>query len=122
MTNWLIVESRLLLADVSDRGTPTMQWLNLPESWGAFLLIAIIGLLFFAVFWLYRREGSTCPPPIKIVLACLRAAVMLMLVAMLLRPSMFYQQVNEIKPNIDLVRDSSLSFARGDQYLSLIHI
>ena len=99
-----------------------MQWLNLPESWGAFLLIGIIGLIVFAVFWLYRREGNTCPQPVKIVLACLRLAVLLMLVAMLLRPSMFYQQVNEIKPNIDMVRDSSLSFARGDNYRDLDHV
>ena len=122
MMDWLIAEYRLPLADGSGRGTPTMQWLNLPESWGAFLLIAIIGLIIFAVFWLYRREGSTCPQPIKIVLACLRLAVLLMLVAMLLRPAMFYQQVNEIKPNIDLVRDSSLSFARGDQYRDSEHV
>ena len=93
-----------------------MQWANLPESWGVFVLIAIVGLIVFGVFWLYRREQSTCPMPIKLVLASLRLAVLLMLVAMLLRPSIFYQQVNEIKPNIDLVRDASLSFARGDQY------
>ena len=108
--------------DPARGGTPQLQWLNLPESWGAFLLIAIIGLIIFAVFWLYRRENNTCPQPVKVVLACLRLAVLLMLVAMLLRPSMFYQQVNEIKPNIDLVRDSSLSFARGDKYRDKEHV
>ena len=39
-----------------------LQWLNLPESWGVFLLIAIVGLIVFAVFWLYRREGTNLPP------------------------------------------------------------
>ena len=97
-------------------GTPQMQWANLPESWGVFVLIAIIGFIVFAVFWLYRREQKTCPMPVKLLLAGLRLTVLLMLVAMLLRPSMFYQQVNEIKPNIDLVRDASMSFARGDKY------
>ena len=97
-------------------GTPQMQWANLPESWGVFVLIAIIGLIAFAVFWLYKREVDTCPMPIKLLLGGIRLTVLMLLVLMLLKPSMFYQQVNEIKPNIDLVRDASLSFARGDRY------
>lgn len=126
MQTWLMAENTILnwLAgdDPARGGSPRMQWLNLPESWGAFLLIAMVGLIIFAVFWLYRRESNTCPEGIKVVLACLRLAVLLMLVAMLLRPSMFYQQVNEIKPTIDLVRDSSLSFARGDRYRDQDHV
>ena len=116
MLNWLAGD------DPARSGSPKMQWLNLPESWGAFLLIAIVGLIVFAVFWLYRRENNTCPQSVKVVLASLRLAVLLMLVAMLLRPAMFYQQVNEIKPNIDLVRDASLSFARGDEYRDQEHV
>ena len=97
-------------------GTPTMQWANLPESWGVFVLLAIVGLICFCVFWLYRREQHTCPMPIKWLLASLRLVVLLLLVGMLLKPSMFYQQINEIKPNIDLLRDASMSFGRGDRY------
>ena len=44
-------------------GTPQMQWANLPESWGVFVLIAIVAAIVFAVFWLYRRELETCPMP-----------------------------------------------------------
>ncbi len=108
--NWLMGD------DPGRAGTPQMQWANLPESWGVFLLIAIVGLIAFGVFWLYRRELDICPMPVKLTLAGLRLTVLLLLVAMLLQPSMFYQQVNEIKPNIDLVRDASMSFARGDRY------
>ena len=109
--------SSLFAGDETGRaGTPQMQWANLPESWGVFVLIAIIALVVFAVIWLYRKEQTVCPMPVKLLLAGLRTTVMLMLVLMLLKPSMFYQQINEIKPNIDLVRDSSLSFARGDKY------
>ena len=108
--NWLAGE------ETGRAGTPQMQWANMPESWGVFVLVAIIAAFVFCVFWLYKRELSTCPMPVKWLLASLRLAVLLLLVAMLLKPSMFYQQVNEIKPNINLVRDSSLSFARGDKY------
>lgn len=103
-------------------GTPQMQWSNLPESWGVFVLIAVVAAIVFAVFWLYRRELNTCPMPVKILLGCIRLSVLLLLVAMLLRPSMFYQQVNELKPSVDLVRDASLSFARGDRYQDDDHV
>ncbi len=97
-------------------GTPKLQWLNLPESWGVFVLIAIVAALVAGVFWLYRNELSTCPQPIKKVMAVLRLAVLLLLLAMYLKPSIFYQQVNEIKPTIAVLRDRSLSFARADKY------
>ena len=52
------------------------------------------------------------------MLGGLRLAVLLLLIAMFLKPSVFYQQVNEIKPTIAMLRDSSLSFDRGDRYRS----
>ena len=97
-------------------GVARMQWANLPESWGVFVLIAILAAIIFGVFWLYRREMDSCPMHIKLLLGAIRLTVLLMLVAMLLKPSIFYQQVNEIKPNVNLIRDASLSFARGDKY------
>ncbi len=48
----------------------------------------------------------------------MRLAVLLLLIAMFLKPSVYYQQVNEIKPTIAMLRDSSLSFDRGDRYRS----
>ena len=93
-----------------------MEWTNLPESWGVFVLLAVIFALVFGVFWMYRREIDTCPMPVKLLMAGLRLGTLLFLLALLLRPSIFYQQVTEIKPTIDLLLDSSLSFARGDQY------
>ena len=113
-------------SDPDASGTPKIQWAYLPESWGVFVLIAIIAAVIFGVFWMYRREINTCPMPIKFLMAGLRLAVLLLLIAMFLKPSVYYQQVNEIKPTIAWLRDSSLSFDRGDNYrskdLSLIHI
>lgn len=116
----LIADNKLLewlLGEDPDRaGTPQLQWANMPESWGVFVLIAVVLGLAFGVFWMYRREINTCPMPIKLVMAGLRLAVLLLLVALFLKPSIFFQQVNEIKPTIAMLRDSSLSFDRGDQY------
>lgn len=116
----LIAENTVLkwmLGDDPNRaGTPRLQWANLPESWGVFVLIAFLAAIVFGVFWLYRREINTCPMPVKLLMAGLRLAVLLSLVALFLKPSVFYQQVNEVKPTISLLRDSSLSFARTDKY------
>ncbi len=108
--NWLVGER-------PDRtGTPALQWANLPESWGVFVLIAIVGLLCYGVFWLYRREIKTCPMPIKMMMAGIRLFVLLLLVMLFLKPSLYFQKVDEVRPPIELLRDSSLSLARGDLY------
>ena len=118
----LIAESRLLEwlvgADPDRAGTPRLQWSNMPESWGVFVLVAILAAVVFGVFWMYRREINTCPMPVKLAMAGLRLSVLLLLIMMFLKPSVFYQQVNEIKPTIAMLRDSSLSLDRGDSYRS----
>jgi hypothetical protein len=118
----IIAKNRLLewvLGDDPTRaGTPQIQWTNLPESWGVFVLIGIVGAIAFGVFWLYRREINTCPLPLKMLLGVIRLTVLLLLIAMFLKPSVYYQQVSEIKPTIAMLRDSSMSLDRGDQYRS----
>ncbi len=97
-------------------GEPVLAWANLPESWLAIVLVAAIVATAFVVMWLYLREIDTCPPHIKIILGCLRFTVMLMLILLLLKPIVFFQQIDETKPVITLLRDASNSFARGDEY------
>lgn len=92
------------------------QWAGLPESWGVFIWIAAVVAIAFAVFGLYRRESGTVPGWVRTMLACVRFLVLLGLVVLLLRPSIYFQQVTVVKPNIALLRDSSLSLARGDRY------
>ncbi len=108
--NWLIGEQ------ATRDGVPQLQWANMPESWGVFVLIAIILAIAAVVFWLYTREIDTCPRPLKIVLAFLRFSVLLLLILMFLKPSIVFKQVHTIKPNIALLRDASISFARNDSY------
>lgn len=97
-------------------GELKLQWTNFPESWGVFVLIAVVAAIVTAVFWMYRREIDTCPRGIKLLMAGMRLAVLLLLIAMFLKPSIFYQQVSEIKPSITVLRDTSMSLARGDKY------
>ena len=97
-------------------GELKLQWTNFPESWGVFVLIAAVAAIVMAVLWMYRREIDTCPRGIKLLMAGMRLAVLFLLIAMFLKPSIFYQQVSEIKPSITVLRDSSMSLARGDKY------
>jgi len=97
-------------------GELKLQWSNFPESWGVFVLIAVVAAIVMAVLWMYRREIDTCPRGIKLLMAGMRLAVLFLLIGMFLKPSIFYQQVSEIKPSITVLRDSSMSLARGDKY------
>jgi hypothetical protein len=108
----------LLGNDPQRAGTPKLQFVNMPESLGVFVLIAAVMAIVAGVLWMYLHENKTCPTPIKILMAGLRLAVMLLLVVMYLKPSVFYQQVNLIKPTIPFLLDGSLSFDRGDRYRS----
>lgn len=92
------------------------QWAGLPESWGVFVWIAAVLGIGAAVFWLYRRESGNAPAWVRTMLACVRFLVLLGLVVLLLRPSIYFQQVTIVKPNIALLRDASQSMARGDRY------
>jgi hypothetical protein len=106
-----------LVGERPDRaGTPALQWANLPESWGVFVLLAFVGLICYGVFWMYRREIKTCPQPVKMVMAGIRLAVLLLLILLYLKPSLYFQKVDEVRPPIELLRDSSMSLARGDLY------
>jgi len=120
--NFLIAENKFLQwivgGDPESIGTPRVDWVNMPESWGVFVLVIAVVAIVFGVFWMYRNEISTCPMPIKMLMGFLRLAVLLLLVALYLEPVVFYQKVNLIKPTIAMLRDSSLSFDRGDNYRS----
>lgn len=107
---------RWLQPDVQQAGEMRWQWANLPESWGVFVWILAVAALATLVYGLYRREATTCPRWLRMVLATLRFAVLLLLVVLLLKPSVYFQQVSVIKPTISVLRDSSLSLGRNDRY------
>ena len=120
LTQSVVAQQTLLESIVGNEqghaGELKLQWTNFPESWGVFVLIAVVAAVVMAVLWMYRREIDTCPQGIKLLMAGMRLAVLFLLIAMFLKPSIFYQQVSEIKPSITVLRDSSMSLARGDKY------
>jgi hypothetical protein len=104
--------------DFSDSagGRPELIWTNRPDSWGVFVLIAVVAGVLWAVFSIYRRELDTCPRSVKMLLATLRAGVVLLLACIFLGPALVYLQNRTIQPTIVVARDASLSMETRDQY------
>ncbi len=93
-----------------------MQWTNLPASWGVFVLIAVVAAVLWGVYAIYRREIDTCPSWAKLLLATLRAGVVLLLVCIFLGPALSYLQFRTIQPTIVVLRDASQSMNSADEY------
>lgn len=119
MTTLIAQESwtrQWLSADTDRPGELRWQWMNLPESWGVFVWLLIFALVIGAAFWLYRRESQVCPLPIRMTLAGLRVAVLVFLLLLLFKPSVYFQEVTIIRPTFATLRDRSLSMDREDTY------
>ena len=99
-----------------ENAQPELLWTNLPASWGVFVLIAVVVAVLYAVFSVYRREQTTCPPAVKLLLGTLRAGVVLLLTCIFLGPALVYLQNRTIQPSIVLARDASQSMNTADRY------
>ncbi len=110
LLNWIVG------GDADENRVPRLEWLNAPESWGVFLMLAVVAGLLFFVSWLYTREIKTCPTKIKWVLTVIRASVLMFLVILFLQPAITFVEQRIRKPNVVLLRDSSQSMDRSDEY------
>lgn len=106
------------LTESQHRGEGDLRWTwaGLPESWAVFVWLLMGGLAVFGIVWLYRRESGSCSAGMRMLLAGLRTATVLSLILLLLKPSVFYQQVSIVRPTVAVLRDSSVSMLRGDRY------
>src|SRR5262249_40584266 len=95
---------------------PELLWTNLPASWGVFVLIGVVAAVLYAVYSIYRREMDSCPLWVKMVLATLRAGVVLLLTCIFLGPALVYLQNRTVQPTIVLARDASQSMNTPDRY------
>jgi uncharacterized membrane protein len=95
---------------------PELLWTNLPASWGVFVLIAVVAAVIWAVYSVYRREIETCPAWVKMVLATLRTAVVLLLVCIFLGPALVELRQRTIQPSLVVLRDASQSMNTKDEY------
>mgnify|MGYP003949064241 FL=1 len=95
----------------------SFHFANLPESWGVFVFSAVVLLIGWFVFKLYRKENDACPPLAKRVLALIRMTVCLFLLVVFLEPSLSYTKSRSLRPVISLLRDSSESMNIKDRYV-----
>jgi len=94
-----------------------LTWLHMPQSWGVFALLGIVIALGYLVVLLYQIEQKTCPRGVKVLLACLRIAVLLILAAIFLGPALTYSNRRTEKPWVVLMRDDSQSMNTADRYM-----
>jgi hypothetical protein len=104
------------LRELPPDGKVQLELTNLPTSWVVFVLIAVILGLLYSIFALYRREMPGCPTWVKMVLATLRSAAMLLLVFILLNPALIYFRYRTDHPALIVARDASLSMNTHDSY------
>lgn len=96
---------------------PRLTWTNLPQSWEVFLVLGVALAFVYIVGFFYWREIDTCSRRVKVLLAALRSAVLLTLVAIFLGPAITYTEFRRIPPRILVLRDASESMRMRDRYL-----
>jgi hypothetical protein len=99
-----------------DARNVSLTWTNMPQSWGVFVLLGVVALMEYAVFALYRRELDTCPRRVKMLLAAVRVAVLLLLLVVYLGPAVTYFQISTREPFVAVLRDASQSMNTADRY------
>lgn len=102
---------------IPDDATVYLTWLYAPQSWGVFVLAAALLAGGYVVVWLYQRELPSCPRSVKLLLAVVRLAVLLMIVTIILGPALTYTQRRTERPWIVVLRDDSKSMTTADRYL-----
>ena len=95
----------------------SFHFANLPESWGVFVFSAVVLLIGWFIFKIYRKENDACSPLVKRVLALIRMTVCLFLLFVFLEPSLSYTKSRSLRPVIALLRDSSESMNIKDRYV-----
>ncbi len=93
-----------------------LVWMHAPQSWGIFVLVAGVAAAIWGVFWLYRHEINTAPPKMRLALAFIRSAVLVILALVLLGPALAISQRRVIQPFIVMLIDDSSSMSNADHY------
>ena len=96
--------------------TPVWTNADLLASWRAFVFVGVAAALVWGVFWLYRREIVACPRRVRLLLAVLRSAVLLVLAAVLLGPALAISLRQQLRPYVLVMLDESASMALRDRY------
>lgn len=111
----------LWLAGVDETSLPAgaelrFVWTHAPRSWGLFVLVAVVAALLYLVLWLYRREPGEASLRLRLGLAALRAAALLLLLGVFLGPALEVTRKRVVEPYVLLLLDESLSMGIRDRY------
>ena len=104
-------------SEIPEGSEASLTFEYMPQSWGVFVLVAIIiGVTWFS-FYIYRREAGNARPWAKRGLASLRILAFVLVILTLLGPSVVFTKTRILRPMISIARDASLSMTTTDPYL-----
>lgn len=105
---WLLSLKRVGL---DDPGKLSLRWLEPLDAWMWFIICLAVAAY---VFLIYRRDGGG--RKIRILLASLRAALIILALLLLCRPAVVYRRDRTEPSTVAVVLDHSASMAREDHY------
>ncbi len=117
----LLAESFLnwLVGRPESDGQVQLQWMNLPSSWGVFVVLAVVIAVAFFVIRLYQRENVNGPIWMRPTLLVLRLLTLVFLFLLYLQPSITLINTVRLRPPIAVARDASASMAFTDRYMDV---
>jgi len=90
-------------------------WAHAPSSWAAIAAVLAAAGALYVVWWLYRRESGTCPRGVRMLLAGLRIACILVLALVLMGPALAVTLRRSLEPQVVVLLDESLSMSLRDR-------
>lgn len=101
-----------LLAEIRSETGP-WRWSDLPAAW--VLTLLVVGV-FLGARWIYRRERGSSSPARRLLLAVVRAAVLLALILAMAGPYREEIRTSEEKSHLVVLIDTSASMHNEDAY------
>ena len=101
---------------IPDGADARFVWTHQPVSWQVFVVLAVLAGLWFAIGWLYRREDGACPRGVRVLLAVLRARVVLVTILIFMGPAVSVGVRQTVEPSVLVLLDESLSMSVRDRY------
>lgn len=101
---------QFVLATITEAQRQTFELPGLPEGWLRFAGLLLIAALCYGVFWMYRREARVgASMRLRLVMAALRCAVIVLLVGVWLAPSIATEAVRTVSARVPVLIDISAS-------------
>lgn len=105
------------LAVITETRRQTFELPGLPQGWLAFAGLVLVAAMCYGVVWMYRREARVgAGLPLRLFMAGLRCAVILLLAAVWLGPSVATEAVRVVHARIPVLVDvsGSMDIPDGD--------